>query len=46
MGLGLSLSRTLLRHQGGELRSEPSRLGGACFVIRLTTQNTPQTNLW
>ena len=45
MGLGLSLSRTFLRHQGGDLWSEPSRLGGACFVIRLATQAAAQTNL-
>jgi len=45
MGLGLSLSRTFLRHQGGDLWSEPSRLGGACFIVRLATQATPQTNL-
>ena len=45
MGLGLSLSRTFLRHQGGDLWSEPSRLGGARFVIRLATEPTPQTSL-
>jgi two-component system, LuxR family, sensor kinase FixL len=45
MGLGLSLSRTFLRHQGGDLWSEPSGLGGARFVIRLATQATAQTNL-
>ncbi|HJX22103.1 MAG TPA: ATP-binding protein, partial [Steroidobacteraceae bacterium] len=45
MGLGLSLSRTFLRHQGGDLWSEPSALGGARFVIRLATQATAQTNL-
>jgi C4-dicarboxylate-specific signal transduction histidine kinase len=45
MGLGLSLSRTLLRHQGGDLWCEPSRLGGARFVIRLTTHAAPQTAL-
>jgi two-component system, LuxR family, sensor kinase FixL len=45
MGLGLSLSRTFLRHQGGDLWSEASRLGGARFVIRLATQATAQTNL-
>jgi two-component system, LuxR family, sensor kinase FixL len=45
MGLGLSLSRTFVRHQGGDLWSEPSRLGGARFVIRLATQATAQTNL-
>lgn len=45
MGLGLSLSRTFLRHQGGDLWNEPSRLGGARFVIRLTTQAAPQATL-
>lgn len=45
MGLGLSLSRTLLRHQGGDLWTEPSGLGGARFVIRLATQVASQTEL-
>jgi C4-dicarboxylate-specific signal transduction histidine kinase len=45
MGLGLSLSRTLLRHQGGDLHCEASRLGGARFVIRLSTHASTQTNL-
>jgi two-component system sensor kinase FixL len=45
MGLGLSLSRGFLRHQGGDLWSEPSRLGGARFVIRLATRVTPQTTI-
>jgi len=45
MGLGLSLSRTFLRHQGGDLWSEPSRLGGARFVIRVATHITSQTSL-
>jgi two-component system, LuxR family, sensor kinase FixL len=45
MGLGLSLSRTLLRHQGGDLWSEPSRLGGARFVVRLPTQAATQVSL-
>ncbi len=45
MGLGLSLSRTLLRHLGGDLWSEPSRLGGASFVIRLATRPSLQTSL-
>jgi signal transduction histidine kinase len=45
MGLGLSLSRTLLRHQGGDLWSEPSRLGGARFVVRLPTQPATQVSL-
>jgi len=45
MGLGLSLSRTLLRHQGGDLYCEPSHLGGARFVIRLTTRTNARTSL-
>jgi two-component system sensor kinase FixL len=45
MGLGLSLSRTLLRHQGGDLHCEPSHLGGARFVIRLTTRSNGRTSL-
>jgi len=45
MGLGLSLSRTLLRHQGGDLWSEASRFGGARFVIRLATRVTPQRTI-
>ena len=45
MGLGLSLSRTFLRHQGGDLWSEASRLGGARFVLRLATQASAQTEL-
>lgn len=45
MGLGLSLSRTFLRHQGGDLWCEPSRLGGARFVVRLATRVTSQTSL-
>jgi len=45
MGLGLSLSRTFLRHQGGDLWNESSRLGGARFVIRLPTQARGQTDL-
>jgi C4-dicarboxylate-specific signal transduction histidine kinase len=45
MGLGLSLSRTFLRYQGGDLWTEPSRLGGARFVIRLATRPMAQTTL-
>jgi two-component system, LuxR family, sensor kinase FixL len=45
MGLGLSLSRTFLRNQGGDLASEPSRFGGARFVIRLPLRTTGQTHL-
>ena len=36
MGLGLAISRSLVRARGGELSCEPSQvLGGACFVVRL-----------
>jgi signal transduction histidine kinase len=36
MGLGLAISRSLLRAQGGELLYEQGeRWGGACFVVRL-----------
>ena len=35
MGLGLALSRSFLRHQGGDLSFEPGRQGGARFVVRL-----------
>jgi signal transduction histidine kinase len=45
MGLGLSISRTFLRHQGGDLWSEPSCLGGARFTIRLPTKATTQVIL-
>lgn len=38
MGLGLAISRNLLRAQGGELTYRPSeRLGGACFEMRCPT---------
>ncbi len=45
MGLGLSISRTFLRSQGGDLWVEPGRLGGARFVIRLATKVAAQINL-
>jgi two-component system sensor kinase FixL len=36
MGLGLGISRSLVRARGGELSYEPSqRLAGACFIVRL-----------
>lgn len=45
MGLGLSLSRSMLRTQGGDLWVEAGRLGGARFVIRLPMQPTAQITL-
>ena len=45
MGLGLSISRSFLRNQGGDLWVEPGSLGGARFVIRLTTKDIARTNL-
>jgi two-component system sensor kinase FixL len=45
MGLGLSLSRSMLRTQGGDLRVEAGRLGGARFVIWLPMQPTAQISL-
>ena len=45
MGLGLSISRSFLRNQGGDLLIEPGSLGGARLVIRLTTLATARTNL-
>lgn len=45
MGLGLSLSRTFLRHQGGDLWHAASPLGGARFVLRLGTQPAVQSSL-
>jgi signal transduction histidine kinase len=35
MGLGLAISRSLLRAQSADLRLAPGRLGGACFVVQL-----------
>ncbi len=36
-GLGLSVSRQMVRAVGGDLEvsGQPSRLGGACFIVRL-----------
>ena len=34
-GLGLSISRRLLRDQGGDLHYETAACGGACFVLTL-----------
>lgn len=39
MGLGLAISRSLVRARGGELTFEPSeKLGGASFVVRLPVE--------
>lgn len=35
MGLGLSVSRTIIENHGGELSVRPSRLGGAAFFFNL-----------
>jgi C4-dicarboxylate-specific signal transduction histidine kinase len=45
MGLGLSLSRSMLRTRGGDLWVEAARLGGARFVIRVPMQPTAQISL-
>ena len=46
MGLGLALSRSLLRSQGAEMWLEKSaHLGGARFVVRLPPQPRPQISL-
>jgi PAS domain S-box-containing protein len=42
MGLGLAISRSLIRARGGELSYAPSRrLGGASFMIRLPFEIPP-----
>ena len=38
MGLGLAISRSLIRAGGGELSFEKSRHGGAAFIIRLPVE--------
>jgi two-component system sensor kinase FixL len=45
MGLGLSVSRSMLRTQGGDLWVEAARLGGARFVIRVPMQPGAQISL-
>ena len=46
MGLGLAISRSLIRARGGELSFAPSRkLGGASFTIRLPIEMPPDTPL-
>lgn len=39
-GLGLSISRRLLRDQGGDLSYAPAEHGGACFVLSLPFAET------
>jgi signal transduction histidine kinase len=45
MGLGLAISRSLLRSQGGDVWAENSRLGGACFIIRMPMATMAQVAL-
>ena len=39
MGLGLSVTRTIVEGHGGELLVGPSRFGGAAFSIRLPRED-------
>jgi C4-dicarboxylate-specific signal transduction histidine kinase len=39
MGLGLAISRSLLRAGGGELSFEKSRHGGAAFIVRFPIES-------
>jgi two-component system, LuxR family, sensor kinase FixL len=43
MGLGLAISRSLLRSQGGELRLDTSGTSGTCFLIELPLTATKRT---
>jgi two-component system sensor kinase FixL len=45
MGLGLAISRSLLRSQGGDVWAESGRLGGACFIIRMPMATLVQVAL-
>lgn len=42
MGMGLAVSRSLMRAQGGDLTIARGRLGGACFEIRLPVDTDSQ----
>ncbi len=45
MGLGLAISRSLLRAQGGDLvYSSGSQWGGACFIARLPLRLPPEVD--
>ncbi len=45
MGLGLAISRSLLRAQGGDLvYSSGSQWGGACFIARLPLHLQPDAD--
>lgn len=45
MGLGLAISRSLLRSHGGDLWSEPGSLQGARFVVRMPIRASTQIAL-
>jgi PAS domain S-box-containing protein len=46
MGLGLAISRSLIRARGGELSYAPSeKLGGAAFIIRVPVEIPSETPL-
>jgi two-component system sensor kinase FixL len=42
MGLGLAISRSLMRSQGGELRLESTGEDGTCFVVELPVRPVAQ----
>jgi two-component system sensor kinase FixL len=44
MGMGLAVSRSLMRAQGADLVVASGRLGGACFEIRFTVSATIMEN--
>jgi signal transduction histidine kinase len=42
-GLGLPISRTIVRAHGGALEYQPNIPAGACFVVKLPSTRTEQT---